>query len=136
MDIIVTTPRSQMKNAAQEAADCIANGGGYYFRRFAQKPSLLKVGDRVWYSEDGWLRGFAKVDRIEYKQETQQCDTTGYLWERGWYVFMRADSWQWVEPQPYKGFQGYRYFDHNSFCYDMTLRGGWTDPKPRTLQRV
>ncbi|MDI9588943.1 MAG: hypothetical protein QM234_08340 [Acidobacteriota bacterium] len=28
MDIIVTTPKSQMANAAQEAADCVADGGG------------------------------------------------------------------------------------------------------------
>jgi len=41
MDIIVTTPKSQMANAAQEAADCIENGGGEYFRRADRPPGTL-----------------------------------------------------------------------------------------------
>ncbi len=134
MDIIVTTPKSQMKAAAQEAADCIAAGGGEYFRRFNsnQYPDI-GVGDKVYYVEDGYIRGFAIVKRVRHRDGIQ-CDTTGRQWLDGCYIFMDAKSWQWITPVPMKGFQNFRYADRYSWPYPEWIVGGWLDPKPETHQ--
>ena len=110
MDIIVTTPKSQMANAAQEAADCIENGGGEYFRRFPinQVPNI-NIGERVFYVEDGYIRGYARVSRMFNTPRYIQCDTTGRWWPPGFYLVMPADSWRWIQPIPMRGFQGFRY---------------------------
>lgn len=144
MDIIVTSSKSRMKDAAAEAADCIAAGGGAYFRRFHARPPV-EPGDRVYYVEDGYVRGFAVVDRVEHQPEGMRCETTGQFWQYGWYVFMGATTWKWIKPIPMKGFQNFRKADKH-----MTRReyiddghghpadprgiaeivGGWLDPKP------
>lgn len=132
MDIIVTTPKSQMKAAAQEAADCIAAGGGEYFRRFALRgsPSGIQIGDRIYYVEDGYIRGFADVKNFFYVGDGLQCDTTGRRWPKRFCVFMDAKTWRWIEPIPMRGFQGFRYAD-NYFCRgDVRIVGYWRDPKP------
>ena len=60
-DIIVTTPKSEMDNAAKEAADCIRSGGGYYFRRLPTLPKEFGLGSKVFYVENGYIRGYAIV---------------------------------------------------------------------------
>lgn len=147
MDIIVTTPKSQMAAAAQEAADCIRNGGGEYFRRFHSTayPRDLHVGDRVYYVEDGYIRGFAVVNRMLHSPQGRTCDTTGRVWAQGYFVFMDAASWQWITPIPMLGFQGFRYANYDPderqvieiypiggwrrFA-PVKVVGGWKDPRP------
>jgi len=128
MDIIVTTPKSQIANAAKEAQNCINAGGGYYFRRFDRLPAI-KNGGKVWYVEDGYIRGFAVVDHISTSMHHQVCETTGKNWPPGAYIFMKASSWKWVKPIPMKGFQGYRYATEFNI-YKPKIVGGWKDPKP------
>jgi hypothetical protein len=148
MDIIVTTPRSQMQVAAREAADCIRHGGGQYFRRFHSTayPQRLGVGDRVYYVEDGYVRGFAVVCRTLHSPDCRACDSTGRKWSQGFFVFMDAASWRWISPIPMKGFQGFRYARSaegsnpnviERFTADgeqevawVEIIGGWRDPKP------
>ena len=154
MDIIVTTPKGQMAAAAQEAADCIRDGGGEYFRRFphGQAPTIA-AGDRVYYVEDGFVRGFAVVKHIDDLRDPagRMCDSTGRAWGNGIYVVMRASSWQWIRPIPMKGFQGFRYAGHRPTAdgiarmligdvdgdanWAMVLpEGGWRDPRPRSCR--
>lgn len=123
MDIIVTTPKTQMEEAKQEAHDCIRNLGGHYFRRFNHKPSDLTIGDKIFYVEDGYIRGFASIVKMESGEN--QCETTGKFWAQGWYVFLDSTTWQWIKPIPMKGFQGWRYFKD-----EYVIIGGWLDPKP------
>ena len=125
--IIVTTPKSQMKTAAAEARMCINAGEGFYFRRFGTLPLSLATGIRIFYVEDGYVRGFATVSEVhDSSSHSVQCTTTGCDWAPGIYAVMPADTWQWVKPIPYKGFQGFRYFDDS----DVEIVGGWLDPKP------
>jgi len=145
MDIIVTTPKSQIANAAQEAADCIADGGGEYFRRFPfpipYRP-LISPGERVFYVEDGWIRGYALVDRVSIEKFARTCHTTGRQWPPGIYVFMDATTWQWIYPLPMRGFQGFRYarqpghnphvLEHRDKFAWIQVVGDWRDPKPPT----
>ena len=124
--IIVTTPKKQMKTAAEEAQNCIDAGGGFYFRRFAQFPLSLHSGTRIFYVEDGYVRGFATVSEVNDSTDGKVCMTTGRDWAPGIYAVMPADSWQWVRPIPQQGFQGWRYFDDS----EVEIVGGWLDPKP------
>jgi len=141
MDIIVTTPKSERANAAAEARDCIAAGGGEYFRRFATRvaPRKLAVGDRVYYVEAGFIRGYALVRRIEQRDAPVVCDTSGRAWPPGCYVFMDAASWRWIRPIPMRGCQAFRYAPvgpdgerragdaRNNLVEEI---GGWLDPMP------
>lgn len=159
MDIIVTTPRSRMADAAREAADCIAAGGGEYFRRF---PLYLapdvNIGERVYYVEDGYVRGFAIVGRVANNPRGLRCDTTGQWYPPGFYVFLPADSWKWIHPLPYRGFQGYHYvhyddepdermmmqiavpsIDHQGIIErrwgHIRIVGHWLDPRPERSRK-
>lgn len=127
--IIVTTPQTSAKRAAQEAQDCIDAGGGEYFRRFGGRsfPKRLHVGDRVYYVQNGFLRGYALVSRFEISSG-EVCDTSGEQYGSGHYVYMDATTWKWVEPTPMKGFQGYRYAA--DWTNLLAILGGWKDPMP------
>jgi len=134
MDIIVTTPKREMENAAREAEDCKRAGGGEYFRQVpvTLAPEVLP-GDRVYYVEDGYIRGFAVVKRIYATASGEACDTTGRRWPPGVYVFMDAKTWKWIRPIPMKGFQGFRYARLSLFRLPAPVEivGGWLDPKPK-----
>jgi hypothetical protein len=119
-----------MDVAAREARDAIGHGGGEYFRRFpvSQSPDVRR-GDRVFYVEDGSIRGFGVVTRVGLHERGETCATTGRRWEAGRYVFIDAKSWQWIRPIPMKGFQGYRYARDLEF----EVVGGWLDPKPKVM---
>jgi len=124
-DIICTTPKSEMATAAREAAECRAEGGGYYFRVLPHRPKV-EPGDRVYYVEDGYIRGFALVHIVEPAGAV--CKTTGRMWTGKWSVVMLASSWCWIEPVKMKGFQRFHYA---KFVRDsVKVVGGWLDEKP------
>lgn len=125
-DIIVTTPLSQRSIAAQEARNAIASGGGHYFRQLRNRPKRLQPGDRVFYVDGGYVRGFAIVDEI--RGGAACCSTTGNQFS-GWLVFMEASSWKWIRPVPMSGFQGYRYVTRE-LRDQVEILGGWLDPMP------
>jgi len=143
MDIVVTTPKREMANAAREAEDCKRAGGGEYFRRLPViHAPLVLPGDRVYYVEDGAIRGFAVVKRVHATASGECCDTTGRQWPPGVYVFMDATTWHWIRPIPMKGFQGTRYArerrqEDGTRCvwngtgwHRAEILGGWLDTKP------
>ena len=123
-DIVVTTPKNKMGIAAEEARQCIEAGSGFYFRTFRNKPRQLGVRSRIFYVEDGYVRGFGVVSEIVDGNMT--CGTTGHDWGYGYHAIMEADSWKWIRPISMKGFQGWRYFD----APRIQIVGGWLDPKP------
>jgi len=128
VDILVTTPKSQMVVAALEAQECLSRGGGEYFRKLATLPKGLRAGSKVFYVEDGFVRGFAVVDRVVDGEMV--CSTTGTQWGAGIYAVMDASTWQWICPLPMKGFQGWRYFTKAS---EVRIVGDWKSPRPVTL---
>jgi len=135
MDIIVTTPKSRMVEAAQEAEDVIAAGGGDYFRRFpiGMEPNI-NVGDRVYYVEDGYVRGYAIVSRLMNTPRPIECDTTGRIYSPGFYVFMDATTWCWIEPLLMRGFQGFRYAGRDLLA--RRCAGDWLSSRPRICDGV
>jgi hypothetical protein len=134
-DIVVTTPKSQMASAVLEAENAKEQDAGgerfYYFRNLGMHGGAnLGKGSRVYYVEDGYLRGFGVIesDKDVLFRDWNECDTTGRQFGKGWYAYTPADSWQWVTPIPYKGFQGWRYAP--SEWRELEVIGNWLDPKP------
>ena len=123
-DIIVTTPKNKTEIAEEEARQCIEAGSGFYFRTFRNTPRHLGIGSRIFYIEDGYVRGFGMVSEI--KNGDMQCGTTGYDWGDGTHAIIQSDSWKWIKPIPMRGFQGWRYFKAKS----IKIVGNWLDPKP------
>lgn len=121
-DILVTTPKSESKNSENEALDCIKNNGGYYFRYFRKLPKNIGIGSKVFYVDDGYIRGFSEI--CEITNGSMLCETTGKLWPDGFYAIMLASSWKWIKPLACKGFQGFRYVD-----LDYEIVGSWKDKK-------
>lgn len=115
-----------MASAADEAAEMKRLGGnGFYFRTFRQMPRELSPGSRIFYVEDGYIRGYGLVKSITTVNAI--CSTTGTVWGEGFHAIMPAKSWTWIAPILMKGFQGWKYFD----APDIKIVGGWKDPKPK-----
>ena len=129
-DLIVTTPKREMANAAAEAEWAKQQGGGpsiHYFRRIPTVPRDAGPGSKVYYVENGYIRGYAVLLGIDDGSGIgNTCEVTGRDWSGNWQLVMRADSWKWIKPIPMRGFQGWRYFD-GSDCEEV---GGWLDPRP------
>ena len=127
-DIIVTTPKTQMEIATKEAEDCLVSirkgDPAHYFRRFLQRPQGLNVGTRIFYVEDGYVRGFAKV--CEVVEAEMICESTGRKWGRGTHAIMNAKSWKWIKPIKMRGFQGWRYSELGT----VQVVGNYLKPKP------
>jgi len=105
MDIIVTTPKSQIHAAANEAKDALAGKVHYYFRVFNKNPKKLQQGDKVFYVENGYITGFATVYGFANMEGTLLCQTQNKEWNGEVVVWMRCDSWNWIKPIKMKGFQ-------------------------------
>jgi len=125
-DILVTTPKKLSDVAEKEAKQCIDSGGGIYFRTFSKKPKELDIGSKIFYVEDGFIRGFGVVFRVD--SEDKVCQTTGKLYRGKCHALINADSWMWINPIPQKGFQGWRYFEAPE---NLELVGNWLDKKPK-----
>lgn len=126
MDIIVTTPKSKMKQAAQEAENIKFSNGGYYFRKLGRLPKKLNVGDRVFYVENGAVRGYCLLYAIE--EGRQVCETSGQDYGDGLFARMDATTWKWISPIPMRGFQGWHYSKLQED--EIHVIGDWLDPRP------
>lgn len=127
--LIVTTPKSEMEISAQEAEECIRNSGGFYFRKLGKNcPKGLKGGSKIYYVEDGYIRGFGVAGSVIQKEHV--CEHTDRSWGNGWFAIIPACTWKWIEPIPMQGFQGFRYFDDSN----VNIVGSWLDPKPEVTK--
>ena len=128
-DIVVTTPKKLMDQAADEAKyakGLIENGEyAFYFRTFKQRPHHLAVESRIYYVENGFVRGFGTVDEIV--DGSMNCDFADLDYD-GYHAIMPADNWQWIKPIAMKGFQGWRYF--KTPRKEVQIVGNWLDEKP------
>lgn len=107
MDILVTTPKGEVKTAKIEGK-WVEREGGYWFRVFNFRPKV-NAGDRIYFVENGAIRGHGRIFEVA-RSDGERCEVTGRLWRGDWVV--KYDSWKWLEtPIPFKGFQGIRYID-------------------------
>jgi len=127
MDIVVTTPLSERANAAREAAALITAGGGQYFRALHAKPARLTEGDRIFYVEAGYVRGYGVVAAVHFGGD--RCGITERWWDGAVSVWFDARSWTWIRPLPMQGFQGFRYATRDLLDL-VEVVGGWLDTMP------
>ena len=119
-DIIVTTPRSRMAEAAAEAEDIKKWGGGYYIRGLGPLRPTIAAGDRVYYVENGYVRGFALVSSGPFRVGG---------WKAYYEVHLDATTWRWIRPRPMTGFQGWRYAPAG-WRDAVEVLGDWLAPRP------
>ena len=105
MDILVTTPKSEIETSRKEG-EIVEQEGGYWFRTFRFRPRV-EIGDNIYFVEDGMIRGYGIIFEISQTEE-EECETTGRVWKGDWVV--KYNSWHWLNnPIQWKGFQGIRY---------------------------
>ncbi|MEE9456350.1 MAG: hypothetical protein V3W11_04265 [bacterium] len=140
-DIIVTTPKSRMAEAAREAEEIKRWGGGEYHRDYrAPRIPNVEVGDRVYYVEDGYIRGFALVCKIV---KATICTADG---KPAFRVCMDATTWKWIKPvmvTPQEVPRSFMYAE-NLKRYaplgrglsreSVEIVGGWLDPRPEVKE--
>ncbi len=124
MDIIVTTPKTAMSEAAAEAKvakqGILAGTDVVYTRSLGRNlPNSLDQNDRVFYVEDGFIRGYAVVLREPYRSREEPHRAV---------VMLSVTSWKWIRPIAMRGFRGWRYSYIDPDVIEVV--GNWLDPKP------
>ncbi len=110
MDMLVTTPKSEIDNSRREG-EAVEAEGGYWFRTYRFKPKV-EPENRIYFVENGKIRGYGIIFQIFQAGHAQECDITGRDWGNpgDWVVCYK--DWHWLKgPVPFKGFQGIRYID-------------------------
>jgi len=102
----VTTPKSEHETARLEGEAVTDDPNAFWFRSFRGKIKA-SVGDRVYYVDNGAIRGYGVIFKIEVGE---MWDDAHERWWSGTHLLQR--EWIWLKaPVPYKGFQGFRYVD-------------------------
>ena len=110
MDVLVTTPQSEIDTSRREG-EIVEQEGGYWFRTFRFKPKV-ETGDKIFFVEAGLIKGYGIVFEVSQIGEGEESEVTGRKWGRsgGWVI--KYNNWHWLKsPIPFKGFQGIRYID-------------------------
>lgn len=110
MNILVTTPKSEMDNSRKEGEDIV--DGGYWFRTFKFRPKV-EGDDRIYFVENGAITGYGTIFKVgRVGDRGFMCDITGRTWGNTGDWVVCYDTWCWIKPQiKFKGFQGIRYVD-------------------------
>ena len=104
MNILVTTPKSKHKLAEEEAKFVEKNPDAYWFRTIRGKPNV-QIGDKVYYVDNGEIRGYGIVFDIESGE--MECEATGRIYHG---THLKQRKWVWLKTTiPFRGFQGFRY---------------------------
>lgn len=132
-DIIVTTPDSAMTEAVENTKATYTLGPTpLYFWRFPfwDAPTVTP-GNRVYFVENGHVRGFAEVESVASVDSPMRCAKSGITLQHGKYVYMRANTWRWILPIKRSEFTGFMYARKNGLTpHTIEVVGGWLDPKP------
>jgi len=122
IDFIVTTPKNRMNEAAAEAWRAKMDhrdglGAGYYARSVPFIPRGCRPGSRIFYVENGFIRGFGVAGEIVGRDHPEA--------EFGPFIKIPCDSWRWIRPIRMRGFRGIR-----QFAKAVEVIGVWRDPRP------
>lgn len=105
MDIIITVPKSIKWVNYEKELEVVKDGDMIISFKVANKPNC-KVGDKCYVVYDGFIRGWMNI--VGINENSFDCTTTGERWEG---IFIeRSGIFNYIEPIPMKGFQGYRYY--------------------------
>jgi hypothetical protein len=122
LDILVTTPKSEIESSRKEG-ETVEKEGGYWFRTFRFQHKV-ESGDKIFFVEGGLIKGYGIIFGVSRLSEACECDFTGRQWgDQGGYIVKYRD-WKWLKtPVPWKGFQGLCYIDRLPVLKEKQLGG-------------
>ena len=106
MDIVVTIPKSEVENIKRED-EFVAQlqGNAVQFWAVPRKPKDLKVGDKVYFVENGYVTCYHIFIGYVYDPV---CEVTGRVWS-GLNFLLRCPQVRLEKPVPMSGFRGFHY---------------------------
>ena len=82
-------------------------------------PRGIHKGDKCYIVHDGLVKGWMEI--VGFSEETFQCTTTNKKWS-GKFI-QRSGPFHYLQEKiPYKGFQGFRYFDLNEYKLEKNIQ--------------
>lgn len=105
--IIVTLPKSVPWSDYELELAKVANGDEVMFFKVSNFPRKLKEFSKCYVVHEGVVKGWLRV--VGYFNKSFTCSTTGKKWT-GKFIG-RSGEFHKVEEIPYKGFQGWRYYN-------------------------
>ena len=121
MDIIVTVPKSELKNILKERVWAEKEGAkAQKYWRVSKKctdtiPKNLQPGDRVYFVEDGKITCWQEFVQRDYYFDDEEhpdsfyCEVTDREWGPGTYLVLKHPVHALKQTVSMRGFQGYRY---------------------------
>ena len=81
-------------------------------------PNGIRKGDKCYVVHKGYVIGWMEI--TGFSQEPFVCTTTGRKWQ-GKFI-QRSGPFHYIQEKiPYKGFQGFRYFDLNEYKLENNI---------------
>jgi hypothetical protein len=113
--IVVTWPKSRPLDSYVRELNVAERNGLVINFRVASFPKV-PYGARCYHVHDGAVRGWVTTLGFqEYDDLTVTDPVTGGYWPAGKYIVRHPTWYPLPEPQPMKGFQGWRYYDEDDY---------------------
>lgn len=103
--IMVTLPSSVKWDEYRKELNKAEKGESLNFK-VSNFPKNIKEGDRCYIVHEGQIKGWMSISGLQ--EDDFECTTTGKKW-KGKFI-QRSGKFNYIDPIPMKGFQGYRYF--------------------------
>lgn len=110
MDIIITLPRNVSWDEYQKELDAVIHKSQMMSFKIPTFPKNAKVGDKCYICHKGFVVGYMLICGFSTKKFI--CTTTGKEFS-GNFVERTGKFYKIDKKIPYKGFQGYRYYNPN-----------------------
>lgn len=110
--IIVTLPSTIEWNDYEKELDSVKDGDNVMNFKVSNFPKGIKVGDKCYVTHRGFVKGWMEI--VGFSKKSFNCTTTGKNWN-GKFI-ERSGKFHYIDKEiPYKGFQGFRYFNINNY---------------------
>ena len=106
MDIMVTVPKTELKNLEREDNYAKENDNNIVqYWSISKKPKGLNIGDRVYFVENGYVRYWHEFIGFE---SDAMCEVTGRVWP-GLNLVLKYPETKLKTPVAMRGFQSFHY---------------------------
>ncbi len=106
--LIVTLPSTTKWNEYEKEIRKAANYKYVLNFKVHNFPTGVHVGDKCYIVHNGYIKGWMEI--VGFSEKSFNCSTTNKKWE-GKFIERSGPFHYMQEKIPYKGFQGFRYFD-------------------------
>lgn len=110
--IVITLPSSVAWKDYTKELDKVKDGRQTLNFKVHDFPRGVKIGDKCYVCHQGKIMGWMEI--IGFSEKSFKCTTTGK--EMNGKFIERSGAFHYLDKYiPYKGFQGYRYFNINDY---------------------